>query len=322
MLYYLGVDGGGTKTEFALAYETGRIAATYITEGCSYKHYGIDNAVVRLRDGAERCLAGAGTDPAQLGGICFGLPCFGESAESDRILKNELKKAFAGVSVYLTNDVEVGWAGSLAAQPGINIVSGTGSIAFGKDLAGKTSRCGGWSEFFGDEGSCYWVGRKTMELFCKQADGRLPKAALYHIIRDEFSLTDDFEFIEIMDREYIPYREQVAKMQLYLEKAALANDLSAAQIYTEAADELALIVSGILRQLDFGGEVFAVSYSGGIFRAGELILTPFAQKIGELGGRMQKPELTPVCGAILCAVTRFAPQITAKMIEAMKQNRR
>ena len=73
--------------------------------------------------------------------------------------------------------------GSLALKPGINIVAGTGSIAFGKSRENVSARSGGWSTFFGDEGSCYWLGRRTMELFTKQADGRVKEGELYHILK-------------------------------------------------------------------------------------------------------------------------------------------
>jgi len=83
----------------------------------------------------------------------MGIPCYGESEDGDIELEKEIQTAFPGIPVYITNDVEVGWAGSLGLTPGVNVVAGTGSIAFGKDESGKTARCGGWSEFFSDEGS-------------------------------------------------------------------------------------------------------------------------------------------------------------------------
>lgn len=116
----------------------------------------------------------------------------------------------------ISNDVEAGWAGSLGMEPGIHLVSGTGSIAFGKNKAGKSKRSGSWSAFFGDEGSCCWLGRRTMELFSKQADGRIPVGPLYHMMRERFQLKQDMDFIACMEAEYIPVRSKTASLQKLL----------------------------------------------------------------------------------------------------------
>ena len=69
----------------------------------------------------------------------------------------------------IVNDSVVGWAGSLGLSSGINLVAGTGSIAYGRNDAGEEARAGGWDERFSDEGSCYWLGMKSLELFQKKA---------------------------------------------------------------------------------------------------------------------------------------------------------
>jgi len=304
MNYYLGIDGGGTKTLFNLADQNGEIVGTHACDGSSYKQYGIDNVVNKLYDNALQCIAKSGVKLIDLSGICFGLSCFGESVDGDRMLSSALEKQFSNIPVIIVNDSEVGWAGSLAMQPGINIVSGTGSIAFGKDANGNSARCGGWNEFFSDEGSCYWLGHKTMELFSKQSDGRLPKGALYDIITEAFELKEDFAFIDIMEKDYIPYREKVASMQVFLMQAALKGDESAKEMYIQAADELAQIVSGVARRLELS-KPFPVSYSGGLFKAGDLILNPFTKNITSLGGQLQEPLFSPVYGAVLLAMSKF-----------------
>ena len=79
------------------------------------------------------------------------MPCYGENPANDREIVRLLTDALTPVPVYVVNDGEVGWAGSLACGEGIHIVSGTGSIAFGRGCDKEFARCGGWVEFFGDE---------------------------------------------------------------------------------------------------------------------------------------------------------------------------
>jgi len=299
------VDCGGTETSFAVAERSGRIVGALSSVGGSYKEIGIERAVSSLYDNVTRCLAEAGAALGDLSGVCFGLPCVGESATGDRELRAAVKERFARIPVIVVNDAEVGWAGSLAMQPGINIVSGTGSIGFGKNLSGGSARCGGWSEVFGDEGSCFWLGRKTMELFSKQADGRLPKGPLYSIISAAFSLSEDFAFIDVMENDYLPYRDKVASMQLFLEQAALQGDVSASEQYSRAAEELADIVAGVAARLELE-KPFPVSYSGGLFKAGDLIMRPFSERVSSLGGSLREPLLSPAHGALLLAFSEFS----------------
>jgi N-acetylglucosamine kinase-like BadF-type ATPase len=251
-------------------------------------------------------LAGFGGMSA-IGGAVLGMPCFGESAAGDKLLAASLCSAFASAPHFITNDVHVGWAGSLSLQPGVNVVAGTGSISFGVDGRGQSARSGGWDEFYSDEGSGYWLGRRTMELFAKQADGRLPKSALYGIIKKEFGYAEDFAFIDHMRAEYIGNRKKTASLQILTERAALAGDKSAAALYDEAAEELAALAYAVCARLEAPAAGWAASYSGGVFRAGELILPKFIKLLEHRGIRVDAPRHSPVQGALLMAFERFYP---------------
>jgi len=302
--YYVGVDGGGTKTAICAAGPGAAGLCSTITDSASWREYGIGTVVRGIRDAVCALLA---EHNGSIAGIATGLPYFGESEGGDRELERAVREAFPGVPVYLTNDVEVGWAGSLGLAPGVNVVAGTGAIAFGKDEGGHTARSGGWSEFFGDEGSCYWMGRKVMELFSKQSDRRMPRDELYQTVRGELGLTSDVGFIDLMHGEFISNRDKVAELQMLAKKAALSGSPSAISLYRHAADELCLLVTAIREQLSFSERPFLVSYSGGLFKAGELILPRFSEGVAEAGGKLEAPKYEPVCGALLLAFEKFNP---------------
>ena len=274
------------------------------TGSASWRENGIDTVIGNIREAVDELVPRA---RGGIGGIALGLPCYGESAEGDIALRAAAGAAFPSVPLHLTNDVEVGWAGSLALAPGINVVAGTGSIAYGKDAAGNAARSGGWDEFFSDEGSGYWLGRKMMQLFSKQADGRVPRGALYGIVRGEFSLGEDLDFIDLIRTRYLGRRESVAGLQILLERAALAGDESARALYREAAGELCALAFAVRDQLDFPPEGFLVSCSGGVFKAGELIAPIFREALERGGARMVAPRCTPAEGAALMAFDRFCP---------------
>ena len=102
----------------------------------------------------------------------------------------------------IVNDSAAGWAGSLGLEEGINLVAGTGSIAYGQNKFGTEARAGGWDDGFSDEGSCYWLGKKALELFSKESDGRVKKGKLLEIFRYNFNLKNDFDLIDIFDEVY------------------------------------------------------------------------------------------------------------------------
>lgn len=302
MKYFLGIDGGGTKTAYLLTDETGRCIAQERTEGCSYKEIGIEGMGTLLKMGTDRCLKKENVDKSSICAMAIGLPCFGEVKEADRSIRLMIKEKFPNCPVLITNDVEAGWAGSLGMRPGINIVAGTGSIAFGRNASGHSARCGGWSTFFGDEGSCYWLGRKMMELFSKQADGRMKKGPLYQIVMKDFQLKDDVDFIGVMEKDYIGDRSRVASLQKLLLRAALQGDPGAEALYKEAGEELGMMVKGVMKQLEAEGTVL-VSYSGGLFHAGDFVLPTLQQIVEKKNGILQPPLFSPVQGAVLLAMS-------------------
>ena len=178
--WYVGVDGGGTKTGIMAATKTDGERGAELTAGCSYQMLGVDGATKMIADGVKSSLQKVGAQITDCAGVCIGLPCYGEDARQDEAMRDSLRKALAPAPLHIVNDVEVGWAGALECQPGIHIVAGTGSIAFAKDESGHAARSGGWNEFFGDEGSCYWIGKEAMSLFTKEADGRAAKGCLVY----------------------------------------------------------------------------------------------------------------------------------------------
>lgn len=315
MNYVLGIDGGGTKTAFSLCDERGHIVSTAVGPGCSYKQHGTVAVLHTLLSCATQCSEQAHIALSDITGACVGLPCFGEDPSQDAVFAQQLREMFFQFPLHLVNDAEVAWAGSLAAQAGVNIVAGTGSIAFGVDDAQNSARCGGWSWVFGDEGSCHWVGMKTMELFSKEADGREPKGALYKILHEELQLSNDMQFTALMEQDYCPYREKTASLQLFLCRAAQLGDEAAREIYRAAARELAMIVKGVTNSLSFDKPV-RVSYSGGIFRAGALILEPFTALLPAPQYELCSPQFSPVEGAVLLAFHIFLPQFETAALQS------
>lgn len=305
MKYYIGIDGGGTKTSLAVGDENGKILLTKIFDGCSYQEIGVEAVVELLFKAVTESLELLRIDKQVCAGCCIGLPCYGENEQKDRLIVSKIEKVLYPIPVIVVNDGIVGWAGSLECQAGIHLVAGTGSIAIGCDQTGTFARCGGWSEYFSDEGSCYWIGRKVMELFTKEADERISKGPLYSIVKEKYHMKQDFEFIEIMSREILPYRKRVAELQKTALEAANLGDQAVIELYKQAAKELAMLVSGVKRKLSWGTQKIQVSYFGGLFYAEQYILPELEEKLKDQDCILCQPKHTATEGALLLAVRKF-----------------
>lgn len=300
MTYYIGIDGGGTKTIFCLLNEEGTVLSVYKDGSASYKQIGTDGVIALLEKGIFKLLEKADISQNENFRTCFGMPTYGESRNSDKLIESLIGRRLERYHIKLVNDCEVAWAGSLLLKPGINLVAGTGTIGFGKNGEGDFLSVGGWSEYFSDEGSGRWLGIKCMEIFSKQADERLKKGALYEIVKDYFSLTEDKEIIDLFEKDYQPYRSKVASLQKLLLEAARQGDLSAIQTYDDAAKELAMIIRTLYIRLQFYDKC-PVSYSGGIFKTGELVVTPLKKYLSDLNITIVESQGSPWIGAGLLA---------------------
>ncbi len=218
-----------------------------------------------------------------------------------------------------------GWAGALAGDDGINIVAGTGSIAYG-EFAGRSARAGGWGELFGDEGSAYWLAREGLRLFSRMSDGRATRGALYEKVRAHFGLKFDLDLCASIYGSTSTRRSELATLSRLVGEAAIAGDVEARALFALAVDELAQMVEAVRLQLRVPDDVsLPVSYSGSVFQQRELLLLPLESKLtsGSSRYRFIAPRLPPAAGAALRAAMLSGFPLGATAIAALeKQVRR
>lgn len=302
-MYYLGVDGGGTKTAFVLIDKDGKICSYTKMKSCHYLQVGLEKFEEIIKKGINKLCKLSNCNIEDISYSFFGLPGFGENKEDEIKLIKIVENILDSKKFQCGNDVEAGWAGSLACEPGINIVGGTGAIGFGRDHSGNSARASGWGYYCGDEGSAYWLGKKLISYFSKEADGRLTKTPLYKIVKDKFDLKRDFDLITVVYEELEMKRNKVASIAPLLYKAAQQNDKHAINLYKKAGYEHSLTVKAIINKLNFNiRKKILVSYSGGVFKAGKYILDPFKEYLSDVNVKLIKPRLLPVTGAALYAM--------------------
>jgi N-acetylglucosamine kinase-like BadF-type ATPase len=317
---YLGVDGGGSKTSFLLIDEAGKVLSAH-TEGPAYHlEIGIEALEAMLARGIGRTLQQAGVARSGPTFSFLGLPAYGE----DRPLQSRLDAAPAAAlpagRYRCGNDMVCGWAGALAGADGINIVAGTGSIAYG-EYAGRSARAGGWGELFSDEGSAYWLAREGLRLFSRMSDGRTPPAALHSILRRHFALEEDLDLCAAIYGKSISQRSQLAQLSRLVAEAAVAGDAAARSLFTQAATELADIVDAVRDRLQVPATFeLPLSYSGGLFQLRELLLAPFETALAgrERRYRVSAARLPPDAGAAVYAAKLAGAPLAASSLAALE----
>ena len=316
----LGVDGGGTKTDFVLIDRDGRVTAQHREAGAYHLQIGVDG----LREVISRGLATV-FDKLSISGDAiehafFGLPAYGED-NSVQPLLDAIPADFLGHRRYRCgNDMVSTWAGSLGGEDGIGIVAGTGSIGYG-ERAGRSARAGGWGEQFSDEGSAYWIATLGLNAFSRMADGRTPRGPLHGILVRAFGLTDDLELCAYLAAGEGSSRDRIASFCPLVAQAADAGDEQALAIFEAAGRELAAIAAAVRTALGFRpGERVPLSYSGGVFETGDKILTPFRRSLLKHSEDfdLRKPLLPPGAGAALYAARDSGRPLDASAIARLR----
>lgn len=299
---FLGVDGGGTKTEFVCIDSDGRVIASALTGTTYHLEVGVDEAIRRLGEGVEAICDTLGIAPSALAFTFFGLPAYGEDSQVDPQLHAACGRLLGHDRFACGNDMVCGWAGSLGCEDGINIVAGTGSIGYG-ERQGQVARVGGWGEVFGDEGSAHWIAIRGLALFSRMSDGRAPIGPLHARVVEAFSLGSDIELCErIMGSDGLR-RGEIASLATIVSQAAADGDAGAQAILRTAAEELLALAVTLRNRLGFSeGIAVPISWSGGVLSRQHFVRDAFVELLNRTGlFSAIEPKHTPGYGAALYA---------------------
>jgi N-acetylglucosamine kinase-like BadF-type ATPase len=177
-----------------------------------------------------------------------------------------IRRLGGGAPVVVVNDALIALEAGAPGAAGIVVISGTGSIAYGRDGQGRAARSGGWGHMIGDEGSGYWIGKEALAAVVRDVDGRGPQTRLTRDVLAHFGVHDAAGLVQIVYDRDMP-RRQVAALGPVVQEARNGGDPVAVRILDRAADELVLTVRSVVARLELGAEAFPVVLSGGAFGA-------------------------------------------------------
>jgi N-acetylglucosamine kinase-like BadF-type ATPase len=232
--------------------------------------------------------------------ISFACACLGFSGgpEDKEAYSRELIRS---AQYKVTHDAEIALSGATAGEPGIIIIAGTGSMAFGRDPEGRTARAGGWGYIFGDEGSAFDITRRAIRAALQHEEGWGPPTILRDLLLKETRAADANALLRLFYRPEYP-RKRVASLCPLVTGAAEDGDTVALDIFNTAAAELARFVKGVHRHLFRADERVRLGYIGGAFQSAPLVAAFTSRVRDSIASTVGPPRLGPAAGALLEAL--------------------
>jgi N-acetylglucosamine kinase len=309
--YFLGVDGGQSSTYALISDANGRVLGA--GRGGPSNHVEASEGRAKFTGAIESCLAAACANAGlERASIRFTSACLGFSggpADKEAILYEILPSD----RTLVTHDALIALSGATAGEPGLITNAGTGSIAFGRNAAGKTARAGGWGYLFGDEGSAFHIVRQALRAALRFEEGWGEPTTLWRIFLDAAGAADVNEVQHRFYTSEFP-RPRIASLSRLVDQAAENGDAMAREILHDAARDLAAIADAVRGLLFDKGEPVRVAYIGGVFRS-RTVLERFTALVGDGVG---PPIYGPAAGALLEAYRAAGVQCTLSNVPTEK----
>ncbi|HXX01615.1 MAG TPA: BadF/BadG/BcrA/BcrD ATPase family protein [Candidatus Acidoferrales bacterium] len=305
MSYYLGIDGGGTKTTCAVGDET-KLLARATAGPSNIVRVGEAQARASLQESVRQACAAAGITPGQVVHTCAG----GSGAARPE-LAAVVRRALAEIlptPVDVVGDIQIALEAAFDTGPGVIVIGGTGSIAYGRNSQGNTARAGGWGFAISDEGSAHWIGRSAVSAVLRAADLtdegseariRLQNSSIVAALFKSWGVNSFADLARAANS--IPPPDFAT---LFPPVAGSGDDLGA-QVLVRAGRELAQLGVVVIRRLFAGGDAATVPVAmiGGVFRHAPQVREVFYNELRVIDARVEvNPQVVePVEGALRLA---------------------
>jgi N-acetylglucosamine kinase len=296
MTLVAGIDAGGTKTRAFVVDRSGGVVGRGAGGGGNLMSSPDPQGAI----GAALREALAGRRPAAVV-----LSCAGGDRDQERERGRAIIGALVGhdVPAEVTNDAKAALYAGNPQGCGVVLISGTGSIAYGRNAEGDEARSGGWGWLIGDEGSAVWLGLEGLRAATHHVDGRgAPTAITAHLLR-ELGLADLRDVLPLVYGKPHPAPATIASARA-VATAASANDMIAVGIIRRGATALARAATVVAVTLGLGdGPVYL---AGGAFEQ----VPALAQQVRlELLGALPRAAVEPVREEPAMGAARLAAKL-------------
>lgn len=307
--YYLGVDGGGSKTTAVVYDEKGNFIGKAVGESINYYSVGMENARQAMADIINR-----------LPQKNFDCAVIGMSALNGRATDDEAERFCGGIiesnKIIMDSDLFVALEAMNCEGECAFVISGTGSMAVYRNKSRKISHAGGFGYIIGDEGSGYSIGINAIRTAIRAAENIVPPTSLTEKCLEYFSAETVYDLIDIFYEKTVS-RKDIAAFAKEVYLCAESGDATAHKLLKDEADLLSQTVLSLIKNKN---KEISVGLWGGIFQHNSIFRKYFQECLSENGFNSVKLlDFTPETGAIL-ACYRTVGIKTVDIIERIKNS--
>ena len=278
---FLGIDGGGTKTEFVLVNAEGYVQKRLVKGGCNPNDIGYSKMVSMLFDSIGDILL----EFQSINAVFCGIAGISVGNYAKR-LYDEFKKRYPQINVRIKNDSFNLFA--LEEKAEMAVISGTGSVVFAKD-GDSYKRLGGWGYLLDSAGSAYDIGRDALRVALREEDMKDTPSLISRMLRDKLSTATVWEHINTVYNEGKPY---IAGLASVVFEAYRQGDEKAEHIIDQNALALAELLNAGIRL--YGANPIAIA-SGGLFEHYGSIMISHIEKYSTV--KLIIKDVPPIFGA-------------------------
>jgi glucosamine kinase len=290
---FLGIDGGGSQTSCAIGDEN-TLLGSGSGAGSNVLRVGEAQARKSIATAIREACSAAKVAPKQITRTCIGV-AGGARPETTEIIQRILSHLVSG-EIEVVGDMVVAMEAASGSGPGVVVIAGTGSIAYGRSAIGQTARAGGWGFAISDEGSGHWIGRAAVSAAMRGFDEGQSNGLLESMMK-AWGATTREQMIVVSNSSPPP---DFAGLFPAVLAAVDAGDPKAHDILAQAGVELATLAKIVILRLFAEAASVPVAMSGGVFRNSALIRQVFYNRL-----RMECPAavisasvVDPVKGAL------------------------
>ncbi len=301
----LGIDGGGTSTVCLLADGDGQTLAQAEAPASNHRKSDLREACAAIAAGVAAVLDKATTQPRVVA-ACAGLAGV-DTTDDAAQLRRALSEFIPTKQLRVVNDGEIAIHGALEDEPGVLVISGTGSIVWATAADGRRVRVGGWDYVLSDEGSGYSIGLRMLRAVAAAHDGRTPPTALTDAVLCAFRVSG---FDQLLDVTYdgLLTPQRIASLAPLADTHAAAGDVVAARLIDEAAKDLVQLSADAAHLAGLMDNDVPVVLAGGVLLANGRFAERFRALLNEAlpRARFVRPHHSPAEGAVLLALRDLA----------------
>ncbi|HEY1939599.1 MAG TPA: BadF/BadG/BcrA/BcrD ATPase family protein [Candidatus Angelobacter sp.] len=298
MPLYLGIDAGGTKTDCAIS-NGAELLGQATGASCKLARVGKERGRENLQAVIREACDTAGVPTASVQHVCIGMA--GASlAEAVHWAQQTIRELMPEATIYAAGDHVIAHRAAFGTSPGVLVISGTGSIAFGRNQGGETARAGGWGPNVSDEGSAFWVGREAVTAALHAFDFGNSDGLLM-TIADCWKVAPE-EVIRMANASEPRFPELAGPVV----DAAEQGDASARTITDRAGKALVNLASAVIKRLWPEGGIVPVALAGGVLQGSPLVRQAFKEcmKVEQPQAAVSFAYVRPVLGALEIAAQR------------------